>query len=102
MQYPESTIKKLVIAFIAILIFNAFIFYRLGYHQSNVDTAHKYPILNLKQEVFKGAEFEDGMIYFMGGVSNKHTVYTYQSDSLIFLFTYHPMSGVFLEKELPH
>jgi hypothetical protein len=102
MKYPESIIKKLVIAFIVILIFNAIIFYRMGYHQSKVDIAHEYPIFNLKNEVFNDVEFEDGMIYFMGGVSHNHTVYTYESDTLIFLFTYHPMSGVFLEKELPH
>lgn len=72
----------------------------MGYHQSKVDTAHRYPIYNLKKEVFRNTEYEDGMIYFMGGVSMYHTVYTYEADSLIFLFNYHPIRGLSLEKDL--
>jgi len=107
MKYSKSTVKRLVIAIVGILILNAIIFYNIGYRQSKVDTAHKYPIYNLKKEVFSDAELEDGTIYFMGGASHKWTVYTpewtvytYEADSLIFLMTYHPMTNVVLDKDI--
>jgi len=100
MNYSQSTVKKLVIAVIALLIFTSIVFYNMGYRQSKVDTAYKYPIYNLKKEVFTDAEWEDGMIYFMGGVSHKWTVYTYEADSLIFLMTYHPMTHVVLDEDI--
>jgi len=91
MNYSESSLKKLVIAVIALLILTSIVFYNMGYHQSKVDTAQKYPIFNLKQEVFPDIELRRGMLIFYD-IGDSYNLQIMQ-DTITELVDFHLIGG---------
>lgn len=88
MKYSESTIKRLVITFVVILVINTCLSYTIGSRHGFSEAECRY---NIQTDT---SQIEYGQLYFSGDYPYSYSLYVSEGDTTHHLFDYHHLGGL--------